>query len=226
MRHLILGIGLLVHALPAQATIIEFAPDFFIAPSEGSSSFTIENLTIVAQSTNTSANGSGNALATITGFDRADIRAALGDGPGDASASLTNHATFDLIFDEPGDIGLVFGFGINGPVSTDPGDISFANWSISILVDGVFVGEDQDHRCDNTFGTDSGSNSCGNFFDFSFGEFPFTVGDDLRLPVSTSMRFDIGVSRAAVAIPEPGALAMLLLSLAWIGRKTVAVSRV
>ena len=223
MRHLILGIGLLAQTLPAQATTIEFAPDFLISPSQGSPSFTIENLTIVAQSTNTSANGSGNALATIAGFDRADLRAALGDGPGEATASLVNHATFDLVFEEAGDIGLIFGFGINGPISTDPGDISFANWSMLIVVDGVLVGEEQDHRCDNTLGANPDANSCGNFFDFSFGEFPFAVGDDLRLPVSTSMRFDIGVSRAAVAIPEPGAWAMLLLPLAWIGRKAFAV---
>ena len=224
MRYLVIGLSLLLPALPAKATIIEFAPDFIISPSEGSASFTIENLSIVTQSTTTSASGSGAALATITDFDRADIRAALGDGPGEATASLVNEATFDLAFDEPGDVGLFFGFGINGPISTDPGDNSFASWDISIVVDGVLVGESQAPECIG--GVDIGfGNSCNNFFDFSAGEFPFTVGPDLLLPVTTSMRFDIGVSRAATAVPEPGPMAILLLSIAWIGRKTVAVSR-
>ena len=225
MRHLICGLCLLLPAaLPAQATIIDFAPDFIIEPFDGSPGFTIENLSIVTQSTSTTLSGSGVASSTITSFDRADIEVSLGAGPGEATASLLNVATFDLVFAAPGDVDIFFGFGINGPISIDPGDDGFAGWDISIVVDEVFVGETQDHLCLNGIDPDPGDNSCGNFFDFSAGPFPFTVGPDLRLPVTTSMRFDIGVSRAA-AVPEPGMLALMLASLVWIGRRRLAASR-
>lgn len=222
MRHLIFGLCLLLPALPAQATVIEFAPSLFVAPPEGSSSFTIENFSIVEQSTTTSESGSGSSLATITDYDRADIRVALGDGPGEARASLVNEATFDIVFEEPVEVGLAFGVGINGPISSGLGDISFADWAISIIVGGELFESSQSHRCVDG----APSNSCGNFFDSGFRELPFTIGDDLRLTVNTTMIFDIGVSRAAVVVSEPGTLAMLLLSLGWIGRRRLtAVSR-
>lgn len=221
MRHFICVFCLLLPALPAKATIIDFAPNFVIAAIEGSEPFAIENFSIVSQNTTNTASGSGSAVATINDWDSAAIRVDLGAGPGEAEASLVNIATFDLVFEEPVEAGLEVGFGINGPLETDPGDSSFANWDISIDIDGFVLGESQEHRCDNGVAV---IGTCSGFFDNSVGQFPFLVGNDLRLRVTTTMRFDIGVSRAAV-IPEPGALAITLLSLLWIGRRPLASSR-
>ncbi len=224
MRHLICALSLLLPALPAlpaKATMIDFAPSFVIAALEGAEPFTIENFSIVSQSTTNSASGSGSAVATINDFDSAEIAVSLGSGPGEAEASLVNIATFDLVFEEPVEVGLEAGFGINGPLQTEPGDSSFANWDISIEIDGPLLAESQQHSCVNGVAV---IGVCSGFFDDSIGQFPFQVGSDLRLRVTTTMRFDIGVSRAGV-VSEPGALAIMLLSLVWIGRRSFASSR-
>ncbi len=222
MRRFICACCLLLPALPAHATIIDFAPNFVIDAIEGSEPFNIENLSIVSQSTTNVASGSGSAIATINDWDSAAIRVDLGAGAGEAEASLVNIATFDLVFEEPVEVGLEFGFGINGPLQTDPGDNSFANWDISIDIEGNVLGESQQHQCVNGVAV---VGDCFNFFDSSIGQFPFLIGNDLRLRVTTTMRFDIGVSRAAVAVPAPGGVAIMLLSLLWIGRRSLASSR-
>lgn len=221
MRQLIAGMGLFLSALPAQATIIDFSPSFVIEAIGGSSAFTIENLQTLSRSSSTSASGSGSAIATIGDWDQADIQVALGDGPGQATASLVNVTTFDLVFADTSEVGLEAGFGIDGPLQTDPGDTSFANWDISIEIDGPLLAESQEHRCEGGIAV---VGSCLDFFDDSIGQFPFTPNADRRLSVRTSLSFDIGVFRAAAAVPEPGAIAILLLSLAWIGRRTLMAS--
>ncbi|MEM7046002.1 MAG: hypothetical protein AAF543_24590 [Pseudomonadota bacterium] len=139
MRQLICALCLLLPTMPAHATIIDFLPGFVISNFFGPRNFTIENFSIVSRSTATSANGSGSALAIVNDWNSAEIRVALGDGPGQAQASLTNIATFDLVFDGPDEVGLDAGYGINGPIEIDPGDSGFANYSISIDVDGLVL---------------------------------------------------------------------------------------
>jgi hypothetical protein len=92
MRHLIIGVGLLLPALPAQATIVELGPNFFINSISGPS-FTIDNFEIVERSTATSESGSGVATASIDDWDDAELRTFLLSGPGEATASLANTAT-------------------------------------------------------------------------------------------------------------------------------------
>ncbi|MEZ5933723.1 MAG: MYXO-CTERM sorting domain-containing protein [Alphaproteobacteria bacterium] len=230
MRHWILGVGLLLPALPVQATIVELGPNFFINSISGPS-FTIDNFEIVEQSSATSQSGSGFATALIDDWDDAELRTFLLGGPGEATASLTNIATFDLVFDSPGLIELDVGFGLDGiggpgSIDTDPGDNSFASWDMSVSIEGFpdFIGESQEHQC---VGGVPVVGDCVNFFDFSAFPLFTTLTDDLRLTVSTRMRFDIGVSTAAAVVPvsEPGMLTMLLLSLGWLGRRRLAAGR-
>ncbi|MEM7044232.1 MAG: hypothetical protein AAF543_15590, partial [Pseudomonadota bacterium] len=138
-------------------------------------------------------------------------------------ASLTNIATFDLVFDGPDEVGLDAGYGINGPIEIDPGDSGFANYSISIDVDGLVLEESNAISCIGDPASDIPP--CFGFLDDSVGSFPFVPGPDRRLSVSTSMVFDIGVSRAAIAVAEPGALVMMLMSLVWLGRRRLVASR-
>lgn len=227
MRHLVIGLGLLLPALPAQATIIELGPNFFIIQDSGPS-FEIENLALGTPTTDTSVSGSGSAVSIVNDWDDAEIRTELGAGPGEATASLVNTATFDLVFSDPGDVEIAFGFGLDGLgdaglIDTDPGDSSFASWDLFLDVEGFggLIGESQEHQCVDGVAI---VGDCFNFFDFSQTLLVDTLPDDLTLTVSSTMRFDIGVSRAAVAVPAPGALAFLLVSLAWIGRRKFAAA--
>jgi hypothetical protein len=217
---IICGLCLLLPALPAQATLIELGPIFYI-DSLGGPSFTIENFEAGARTTNTSASGSGSAVSVVNDWDRAEIRTTLGTGPGEATASLTNGATFDLVFEGTEEFAFVFGFGLDGlgdagVFSIDPGDTGFASWEMLVGIEGFpqFIDLQQESLC----GDDRPAGSfCFNFFDSSETLFVGLPGDARRLSVSTVMSFDIGVSRAAV-VSEPGALAMILLSLFWIRR--------
>ncbi len=228
MRQFIYGLCLLLPALPAHATTIELGPNFYILQEAGPS-FTIDNFEIGTRTTNTSVSGSGSAVSIVDDWDNAEIRASLGTGPGEATASLVNTSTFDLVFDEPGDVFLSFGFGLDGLGSegffiADPGDSLFVSWEMFVDVEGFpgLISYPEFFVCDGDHTDEFG---CFSFFDSSEVGFGGTLTDDLRLSVSTVMRFDIGVSRAAAVVPEPGMLAILLLSLAWVGRRTLVIAR-
>ncbi|MGI9486548.1 MAG: hypothetical protein ACR2RF_11845 [Geminicoccaceae bacterium] len=221
MQRLIWLIPFVMLSSSVHATLISFNPALgFLELLDDTPPPPIENFTIVTQRVSTSTTGSGRARAELYSWDVGRIEVALGTGPGSASASLLSIATFDLAFASPGLTFVKPFIGINGPFSSDPGDISIASWDIFVDIDGVPpFGDSQTFACANPIESER---SCGNFFDSNTGLLRIFPGKNLRVPVRTIMRFDL----SAVRVHEPGSWLIIFCAAGWLIRRSVKTSKV
>lgn len=214
-----LGVGL------KAKLIVEKSDDFFLVPT----ALGLENLSTVQTAASASSTGSGLATASISNwnagpnqaFISGSISASLGFGPGSAIASILNISTFDLLFPRRGLYEIDTIVFVDGPFEiSGSSDSGFASWDLLLESPnenfGFFgqFGESQDNLCVNDI-VILGFR-CRTFFDFSPGISTVEIGNDLRLPITATVRFDVGVSRT-VTVPEPPVLILLLGAMVWLG---------
>jgi hypothetical protein len=213
----------------AGATSIFLSPNLtlstqaFVSPDLNPVTLAIESLSITDSTSAAISNGSGRASASGGGGGASfggNISVLLGDGPGSAQAKLTSESNFELVFPRPGFYTFFADVEINGSIDIDVGDYGFAGWELfyefptddSIGFGGQFGDSFGDRN--NPFECNGGG--CNFGFDVNTALLSVRIGKDLRLPVISTMFFDIGVSRST-SINEPRTALIVLFGLILLG---------